>query len=400
VGACCGLNNGFCTIVFQTACTGSTNSWTAGGNCQTLCPNSGKCCLATGECTLRTQSNCANVSGVWTAGETCASPCPDTGACCNPVAGTCTIVTQAACGCGDIWSSSQTCAELCPVPVGACCNTLDGRCFVVTYEFCNGFVAWTPGVTCDTPCSRIGERLPDAVFSIPLQTTIPATWTDTLTVADTSVIQTIEAWLSVDLNRLNDLKVRLTGPNNATADLFVRIGANAPACATTPVGPGHTMLGTYIFQDSASQSLWSYVTGPLTLPTFITAAAPGRYQPSGCGGSPVSLDATFGGIQAAGTWTLTVIDERSGINAIVNSWGISINGMGSTPCSVPCPGDHNHSGIVDADDLFAFLDDWFAQNGTCVSGCSADYTGSPAVDPDDLFAYLDLWFANNGTTCP
>lgn len=66
----------------------------------------------------------------------------------------------------------------------------------------------------------------------------------------------------------------------------------------------------------------------------------------------------------------------------------------------PCPGDHDGSRTVDADDLFAFLDDWFAQNGACSSGCSADYTAPPAVDSDDLFAFLDLWFANNGTVCP
>jgi hypothetical protein len=72
-----------------------------------------------------------------------------------------------------------------------------------------------------------------------------------------------------------------------------------------------------------------------------------------------------------------------------------------TDCSPACPGNHNGDGQVDPDDLFAFLDDWFAQNGVCSGGgCTADYVAPDQVDPDDLFAFLDLWFANNGNTCP
>jgi hypothetical protein len=66
----------------------------------------------------------------------------------------------------------------------------------------------------------------------------------------------------------------------------------------------------------------------------------------------------------------------------------------------PCPADFNGSTYVDADDLFAFLDAWFAQNGSSGVDLTADINISGGVDADDLFAYLDLWFAGNGTACP
>jgi hypothetical protein len=64
-----------------------------------------------------------------------------------------------------------------------------------------------------------------------------------------------------------------------------------------------------------------------------------------------------------------------------------------------CRADFNCSGNTDGDDLFDFLDAWFAQNGSSGSGLSADIDSSGTVDSDDLFAFLDLWFAENGN-CP
>jgi hypothetical protein len=58
-----------------------------------------------------------------------------------------------------------------------------------------------------------------------------------------------------------------------------------------------------------------------------------------------------------------------------------------------CAADFDGSGIRDADDLFAFLDAWFAQSGTVGPGLSADFNAGGFVDADDLFAFLDAWFA-------
>jgi hypothetical protein len=66
----------------------------------------------------------------------------------------------------------------------------------------------------------------------------------------------------------------------------------------------------------------------------------------------------------------------------------------------PCNrADADGDGTVTPDDLFTFLDRWFAQNGQAGAGLSADVDGSGAVSADDLFTFLDLWFEFSGTSC-
>lgn len=58
----------------------------------------------------------------------------------------------------------------------------------------------------------------------------------------------------------------------------------------------------------------------------------------------------------------------------------------------PCPGDVNIDEAVNADDIFFYLDAWFAQIGQAGSGLVADFNHDNLVNPDDLFAFLDAWF--------
>lgn len=53
--------------------------------------------------------------------------------------------------------------------------------------------------------------------------------------------------------------------------------------------------------------------------------------------------------------------------------------------------DHNLSGSVTVDDVFAFLTDYFAQVG---DGGSADFDRSGLVSVQDIFAFLSAWFAD------
>jgi hypothetical protein len=64
-----------------------------------------------------------------------------------------------------------------------------------------------------------------------------------------------------------------------------------------------------------------------------------------------------------------------------------------------CSADFNGSQSVNATDIFAFLDAWFAQNGQNGPGLSADFNGSQSVNATDIFAFLDAWFAQNGQPC-
>lgn len=61
-----------------------------------------------------------------------------------------------------------------------------------------------------------------------------------------------------------------------------------------------------------------------------------------------------------------------------------------------CPADFNTVDGVTADDIFAYLDSWFAENGESGPGWAADFNNDDAVSADDIFAFLDAWF----TPCP
>jgi hypothetical protein len=90
---------------------------------------------------------------------------------------------------------------------------------------------------------------------------------------------------------------------------------------------------------------------------------------------------TFDGVFDPATEQTTFFANSSGLVLSARPMAILYN-----------PADVDQTMIVDSDDLFAFLDLWFAQNGTAGAGLSADINHSFNVDADDLFAFLDKWF--------
>ena len=398
-GRCCRIN-GECVMVYATACTGFGNTFTAGQTCDTPCPGAGSCCNGGqfGTCVVILVDNCINIGGEWTGAATCENACVGSGACCNPVAGSCDLRPQAGCPNGSTWTADTTCAAVCSTDTGKCCNTYDGSCRVTTQPFCSG--VWTSGGTCAAPCTAASATFTDATFSVPLQTTIPATTTNSITIADTQVIQSVEVWMNVGfVSRVNDFRVSITGPNGTTLPLFIRLDSKPPACTATPVGAGHTMTGTYVFTDTAPISFYDH-TVALGLGSGAPTV-PGKYKPAGCGGSSSVLSAAsptgFGGIPASGVWTLTVVDERSGVNMVLNSWGLSFNGGNPAPCTIgKCV-----NGASCAASTFA----------QCTTGTWSTGACAPA-SPQGACCFLDTCvvmaqsvcptgglFVGNGTTC-
>ncbi len=67
-----------------------------------------------------------------------------------------------------------------------------------------------------------------------------------------------------------------------------------------------------------------------------------------------------------------------------------------TTASDDCLADFDRDLQVTVVDLFAFLDDWFAQVGSIDGHFSADFDDDDNVTVADLFGFLDSWFAENG----
>lgn len=70
-----------------------------------------------------------------------------------------------------------------------------------------------------------------------------------------------------------------------------------------------------------------------------------------------------------------------------------------------CPADFDNSGWVSADDIFSFLDAWFARSTGFGSGAVPMNAPSADIDGDDQFTELDIhaflndWFGSIGTIC-
>jgi hypothetical protein len=80
---------------------------------------------------------------------------------------------------------------------------------------------------------------------------------------------------------------------------------------------------------------------------------------------------------------------------------MNLNGIIDTceMMAVDCRCEMDGNNFVNADDLFIFLDYWFAQIYQTGPGHEADIDANEIVDADDLFEFLDCWFLSNGHTC-
>jgi subtilisin-like proprotein convertase family protein len=357
-GSCC-LGDGGCAVTGANIC--SPGTWAADGDCSGgPCPPAGACCLGDGRCGLMTQAACEAIPNALYQGDgtSCATAaCPPTSGCC--LGGSCAVLNEQAClNSGGSWSFPT-----------------------------NGWLGTTIG--CDVQPQyhhSVLANLPDATGTT---TIVPGIFTDTINVDGQGTVQSVEVWLGMGLPRINDFRIRLTGPNGTTLDLVTRIGSTPPECTVTPIGQGYVMYDTLILQDAP----------PLTTQTFyqhVTSAPPGslvsggRYRPAGCGGAEVLLDAPspagFGGIPMAGPWTIEIRDERTGIRAYLNAWGLSFNGGGPPPCVTRCgSADFDCDGDTATDaDIEAFF---ACLAGNCPAppcGQNADFNGDgdSATDAD------------------
>jgi subtilisin-like proprotein convertase family protein len=362
-GACC-MGDGGCAVTSSQIC--ASGAWAADGTCgPSACPPSGACCFGDGTCDLMTQAACAVFPNALYEGDgtSCASvSCPQVSACC--IGGACSLLNEQACvNSGGTWQA-QTLGWL---------GTVAG---------CDQQPQYYHGVL---------ANLPDATGGTTQQPVItPGVFTDSINIEDQAPVQRVELWLGIGLQRINDLRVRLTGPNGTTLDLVARIGSPVP-CTTTPIGAGYSMFDSLILQDDAAETFYSHVLG--AAPGSLVTG--GRFKPAGCSGSPVLLNAPspagFGGISVNGAWTIELRDERPGVQEYLNAWGLSFNGGAPLSCAPTCgSADFNCDGDVATDaDIEAFF---ACLAGNCpASPCnaSADFNGDGDVATDaDIEAFF------------
>jgi subtilisin-like proprotein convertase family protein len=128
-----------------------------------------------------------------------------------------------------------------------------------------------------------------------------------------------------------DVVIRLTHlPSGATQSLVHRIGVPIDPPVNV-FGDSSNFGGDYLFIDGGGD-IWLAAGGGGS--TFVVP--PGSYHASDAGsGSAVPLLGAFAGIDASGTWRLTVQDAAAGDTGSFLSWTLSITGS-----PVPlCPGE-------------------------------------------------------------
>jgi hypothetical protein len=264
-----------------------------------------------------------------------------TGACCNAT-GWCSLTTAAQCGGGATFLGlGSLCVGVqCAQPTGACCSST-GACASRTLDQCQstGDVFMGSGIACGPAdvCPVGACCVPMGACSAGLSDRDCTSWNGTFQGAGSTC-------------------AAITCPQPVGACC----SATTTSCAVIP-GSWCELLG----------AIWQ---GPSTV----------------CGADS-TCDAL--GLCCQGTTCTSGVHQstcaprgHAGAAFIAGAAGVcNADGGTSTPC---CYADFNKSGTTNLQDIFDYLNEWFAGNPYCKTG------GTPGpLDVTDTFNFLNLWFA-------
>jgi hypothetical protein len=375
-GACCGATA--CTITSSTGCTGAFQG--NGTTCNPV-PCAGVCCdNTTGACstTVGAASCGSGVTFQAFVASCTPEPCPQPGACCNNANSVCTTVVQASCTLGSTFHGVGSSCDSDPcAPVGACCSTIDGTyCATLTQSVCVGIGTrrWQgSGTTCGTivcpqpeaccnpatgactfvsaqGCASPSVSQGEGTFCTPNDCPQPAICCDASTGACSIVASAAQCGgLSMGGTTCTPspcpAPIACCAPTGCSLSLAVFCGSPAPNGATSCTPAPCNASGTCC-------------RGATCTTTFTTASA--------CTGSM--------GTALAGS-------------VFVANGGCNASGNNRTPC---CYADYNKVGGLSVQDIFDFLNDWFAGRQFAAVGTSG--TGA-TLNVQNIFDFLNTWFA-------
>lgn len=129
---------------------------------------------------------------------------------------------------------------------------------------------------------------------------------------------------------VGDVSIELTHvPSGRSATLVFRVGV-PPRPEENEFGDSSNYGGDYVFTDGAAESVWEAAGNGGTL--FVIP--PGAYFPSGEGqGVLLPSVPEFDGINAQGTWRITIGDWAAGDTGAFVSWTLEIEGSKALPCA-------------------------------------------------------------------
>jgi hypothetical protein len=94
-----------------------------------------------------------------------------------------------------------------------------------------------------------------------------------------------------------------------------------------------------------------------------------------------------GAVMSGGTLTLRAVIAQPDATRPRRLVGNTLSLTGGFLVPVTCVADFNGNGSRDIDDIFIFLNAWFA------SDPAADMNATTTLDIDDVFIFLNRWFA-------
>jgi hypothetical protein len=162
----------------------------------------------------------------------------------------------------------------------------------------------------------------------------------TIAVADDLLVDSLFITLDIAHTWVGDLTVTLTGPGGA-AEIMVRTGGGGNINA----GDGSDLgLYDYFPGDPVPVGLittlqYTFADSAVTPPWWVAASNTGLFDPipddtygaTGAGGAPVSLNAIFNNTSTQGNWTLTISDDQSPDQGVLQGWALAIETIAPPP---------------------------------------------------------------------